>query len=208
MTMFKGIVLRRIIAVLRRIIFAVTPARPVRHRVGAGNINFGLRLIATALAVATGLLASPATGVSSLQGQCVVCDDGNCEDGAGGSSCTSTRGDGDATCKITGGCECDKVVRPFWFDTQVCSPSEDEQQASLLPGPDTRIIDHAGSKITLTRVGPDHFAAATQCGSSKDWVFLARELPNGELAVTSNPLVIRFQRWTQRLAFERTTTTD
>lgn len=161
MTTFQGFVLR-IIAVLRSIVLAARPARPVRHPVGTRNLNLGLTLIATALAVAVGLLVSPVTGVSSLQGQCVVCKKGNCEDGAGGSSCTSTRSGGQHSCEIEGGCECTKVERRFWFDTQVCSPIEDEQQASLLPGLDTRVIDHGGRNITLTRVGPAHFAGAAR----------------------------------------------
>lgn len=201
---FQGIGLR-LVAVLRRIVLEEGPTRPVCRRVGAENLNLGLTLTTTALAVVIGLLASPVTGGSSLQGQCVVCEDGNCEDGAGGSSCTSTRSDGQHTCEIEGGCECTKVVRRFWFDTQVCTPTEDEQQASL-PGLDTRIIDHGGRSLTLIRVGPAHFAGATQCGSGDDWVLLARQLPSGELAVTSNPLVIRFQRWAHDLAFERATT--
>ena len=200
MTTFQGFVLR-IIAVLRRIVVAVGPARPVRHPAGARNLNLGLTLIVTALAVAVGLLVFPVTGVSSLQGQCVVCEHGNCEDGAGGSSCTSERSDGQHSCETEGGCECTKIVRRFWFDAQVCAPAEDEQQASLLPGLDTRIIDHGGHNITLTRVGPAHFAGAAQCGSGNEWVLLARQLPSGQLAVTSNPLVIRFQRWVHGLAF-------
>lgn len=206
MTTFQGFVLR-IIAVLRRIVLAVRPVRPVRHRVDTRNFNLGFTLIATALAVAVGLLASPVTGVSSLQGQCVVCKNGECRNGDGGAgSCTSTLSGGKKRCNTTGGCECIQVVRRFWFDTQTCAPTQSEQQASLLPGVDTRIIDHGGRNITLMRVGPAHFAGAAQCGSSDDWVFLARQLPSGELAVTSNPLVIRLQRWAHGLAFERAKT--
>ena len=206
MTTFQGFVLR-ITAVLRRIVLAVRPARPVRRCIRTRNLNLGLTLVATALAVTVGLLVSPVTGMSSLQGQCVGCnEDGHCVDGAGGSSCTSTRGGGKHRCRVTGGCECTKVEIRFWFDTQVCAPTESEQQASLMPGVDTRIIDHGGRNITLTRVGPAHFAGAAQCGSSDDWVFLAHQLPSGELAVTLNPLVIRLQRWAHGLAFERTTT--
>ena len=206
MTTFQGFVLR-IIAVLRRIVLAVRPARPVRHRVGTRNFNLGFTLIATALAVAVGLLVSPVTGASSLQGQCVVCnEDGHCANGAGGSICTSTLVGDVHRCEVTGGCECVKVVRRFWFDTQICTATESEQQASLMPGVDTRVIDHGGRNITLMRVGSAHFAGAAQCGSSDDWVFLARQLPSGELAVTLNPLVIRLQRWAHGLAFERATT--
>ena len=206
MTTFQGFVLR-IIAVLRRIVLAVRPARPVRHRVGTRNFNLGFTLIATALVVAVGLLVSPVTGASSLHGQCVVCNKGECENRDGGAgSCTTTLSGGETRCYTTGGCECVKVVRRFWFDTQICAPTENEQQASLMPGADTRIIDHDGRNITLMRVGPAHFAGAAQCGSSDDWVFLARQLPSGELAVTSNPLVIRLQRWAHGLAFERATT--
>ncbi len=47
------------------------------------------------------------------------------------------------------------------------------------------------------------FFAATTCGDEKNrWAILARELPGGELKVTTNPLAIRLRRWTLGGPFE------
>lgn len=159
-------------------------------------LNLAPKLAAVALAAAATLLALPAADESPLQAQSVVCEKGNCEEGGGGSSCTSEMEGGIKTCETTGGCQCTRVERSWWFDTQVCTPT----LAVSAPPADARVLDYRGSDIALRRVGPDHFAAAAQCGAD-DWTFLARELPNGEFAVTTNPLVIRLRRWAHGLAF-------
>lgn len=130
---------------------------------------------------------------SEVGAQCFICDleDNSCESGGGGSSCgQSFERDEDGrlqqVCKIEGGCRCVRRHRGWWFDETVCTPT-------LASSQDVRHVEEAGSVIAVRRVGERHFAALA-CGSDR-WVVLARELPNGDLSVTKNPLVIRFQRW-------------
>ena len=159
-----------------------------------------LKLTAATLAVTAAMLAFPLANTWSLDAQCVVCSKTNdCEDGGGGSSCVSEMKAGQPKhCEVSGGCECTRVVRRWWFDTVVCTPT----LATALPSVDARLVDYAGSEMALQRVGPSHFAA-TQCGANDDWVLLARELPDGELVVTTNPMIIRLRRWTHGLDFSR-----
>lgn len=159
-----------------------------------------LKLTAATLAVTAAMLAFPLANTWSLDAQCVVCSEtGNCESGGGGSSCVSKMSsDEDKRCKVSGGCECTRVVRRWWFDTVACTPT----LATALPSVDARLVDYAGSEMALQRVGPSHFAAA-QCGANDDWVLLARELPDGELVVTTNPMIIRLRRWTHGLDFSQ-----
>ena len=159
-----------------------------------------LKLTVTTLAVAAAVLVLPLADHRLLEAQCVACSTtANCEDGGGGSSCVSEMTPGQPkNCEVSGGCECTRIVRPWWFDTVVCTPT----LATAAPSVDARLIDFAGGEIMLQRVGPSHFAA-TQCGDNDDWMILARELPDGELAVTTNPMVIRLRRWTHGLGFSQ-----
>lgn len=161
--------------------------------------NPNSKLAASAFAIAVALLVLPGTGLSSLQAQCVVCNGGDdCADGRGGSTCTSRLERDKKTCTITGGCECTRVEIDFWFDRTECVPADDGpdvQGQQVSPGLDsnTRTLDLNGIAVALRRVGRWHFAAIN-CNSD-DWAFLARELPDGEMAIITNPLAIRWQRW-------------
>ena len=111
-------------------------------------------------------------------------------------------GGGGETCEVTGGCTCTKVERRFWFDSVECTP---DFAAAPDASPDIRYYERDGSRVALRRVAGDFFAA-TVCGDEGDeeerWAILARELPGGELKVSTNPLAIRLRRWTLGGSFE------
>ncbi len=159
------------------------PGRPIAR--------FGL-LISVALLVGFALAAFDSV---PLYAQCVVCGgDAECEDGNGGSVCNTelVGGGGGETCEVTGGCSCTKVKRRFWFDSVECTP---DFAAATDASPDIRYYERDGSRMALHRVAGDFFAA-TVCGDEEErWAILARELPGGELKVTTNPLAIRLRRW-------------
>lgn len=93
-----------------------------------------------------------------------------------------------------------KIVRRFWFDTEICTPDmRDVRYAEAHPDGDLRVAKQGGSTFLLHRVGPEHFATV-RCGSSNEWAILAREFPDGKLSVTTSPLAIRFRRWAHGLA--------
>lgn len=150
-----------------------------------------------ALVGAFGVLAVDANPVSA---QCLVCEVAECEEGAGGSNCEEQHAGGAPnTCETSGGCTCVKVQRRFWFDGQACSPTALNSTAPT----DVRFVGQDGDQVALVRVGANHFAA-TACGARDRWSLLARELPDGRLSVTTNPIVIRVQRWALELgSFER-----
>ena len=137
-----------------------------------------------------------ASAPSPVAAQCHTCDQGDCEDGGGGSTCTEVHSGNSQTCQTTGGCTCVKVRKRFWPDGQTCTP--DEGPTAALD--DTRHIDYSGSLIAVRRVGASHYAASA-CGSDR-WVVLAREFPDGRWEVTTNSLAIRLQRWAFRLGDE------
>jgi len=134
-----------------------------------------------------GLMFAP-----SATAQCYVCEGGECKDGGGGSSCTQSHTGGGVSCLTEGGCECFKVEKTLWFDSQVCMPVHDAGEPTALS--DVRYFEHDGVIVPLRRVGGSYFAARS-CGGSGSWSILARELRNGEMRVTANPLWIRLQRW-------------
>ncbi len=150
-----------------------------------------MRYVLLALVAVLGAVTLPVIGTAPLSAQCHVCEQGDCADGAGGSTCDEHHSGGSQTCQVSGGCTCVKVERSFWFDGQECTPTF---ASSDLSPHDIRYTEMGGTQLALRRVGASHFAAST-CGMSGEWAVLARELPDGELMVTTNPFMIRLGRW-------------
>ncbi len=153
-----------------------------------------------ALIAVIGALVVLAVDAKPISAQCLICEVAECEEGAGGSNCVEQHtGGAPNTCETSGGCTCVKVPRRFWFDSQACSPTALNSTAPT----DVRFWGQGGDRVALVRVGASHFAAA-ECGGRDRWSLLARELPDGRLSVTTNPIVIRVQRWALELgSFER-----
>jgi len=166
----------------------------------SGRRNFTL--------LAAGMLSAVFFSIPAraVHAQCVSCSkEDHCERGRSGGACTSLRMGQDTDCVIHGECTCEKIVRRWWFDTEICSPSfaaapPQPMQGNGVPrNLDVRVVEHGGATLLLRRVGPRYFAAA-QCGSD-EWAVLGRELPDGTLAVTTNPLAIRLRRRAHDLDF-------
>lgn len=151
---------------------------------GRRDGSLAVLVILVATAALAGVAAAPMELVA--QPECFECEKGMCKDKGGGAGSCSVENDGDHTmCATSGGCQCVKVRRRFRPDTQICTP--------VATADGVRRVELNGSMIAVHRVGPDHYAASA-CGSD-EWVVLARELPNGELGVTTMPVLIRLRRW-------------
>ena len=157
--------------------------------------NFGGIPTLGALLAVVGAFSVLAVDAQPASAQCLVCEVAECEDGAGGGSCEEQHAGGAPnTCETSGGCTCVKVHRRFWFDGQACSPTALNSTAPT----DVRFVEQGGDRVALVRVGASHFAAP-ECGGRDRWSLLARELPDGRLSVTTNPILIRVQKWALEL---------
>ncbi len=169
-----------------------------------------------ALAILAGLGAATTAFPEPTLGQCFRCDeedqcvkcDGAAECEAGGAKCTERYEGGSHTCWVERRCECVKVDRSWWFDSDECTPSVIAVADPWAPTEDARRVEIAGMDMTLRRVGERHFAAVS-CGDLDSWIALAREVPGEGLRVTTNPLAVRLHRWAYGLEDPtRATATD
>jgi len=158
------------------------------------SVLFIALVMGTALA-ATASFPAPAEAqcyVCNAEKHCTACNgEAECGERERGSACTERYDSKGVSCQVTGGCECVKIERTWWFDTERCTPTS--ESLSFLDR-DLRHVKVAGKELVLHRDGERHFAAAA-CGRPDSWVVLAHEDPNGALRVTTNRLAVRLQRW-------------